>query len=256
MDFSLSLVILVINALALALVAIWNYRNLGTLVLMKNFNSYFLSYMVTLLLVLLLGSVLGAGWFSSSDLSINSPKFLANWLGFFLCFPAFLPLVIIIAFGYAFTKIPGNEGRLSYALFALLLLQQIWYAIDSPDPIKSMQWLGMLYFVGYFIVLFATPNAASMLARAFPDTERRHNEWVKKALSDPNFGAGDKAAKMIIMNIRASTPSKTVPGPNETHFIYNTCNRPVFNWTADNAAAALVIFSIWNLIMYVLPIMI
>lgn len=241
------------NALALAVVAVQNYKNSGTLEMMKSFNNYFLSYVLAWLLVFLLAFSLPTSAKIDGAQPAGNLKLLANGIGLLLC-PAFIPVLLI--FAYVFVKIPGNESRLSYALFALLFLQQLWYAMDASDPRKAMLWLGMLYSAGFFIVIFFAAMAGGLLARALPGAERRHEEWVQQALADPEFGKGDDAARMIIMNLRASTPRTTAPGPNETQYVYNPRSRPIFTWKPSQVAAALVLFSIWSALIYAFPILI
>ncbi len=250
---SLALALLILNALALSLVAIWNYRSLGTLELMKGFSNYFLTYILVWLLIFMLALVLPASAKAGGGLDGLARGNFSLSVSGSLCLPAAIPLLII--FAYAFTKIPGNGGRLSYALFAFMLAQQLLYAFESAAPQKAMMWLGLLYAAGFFAILFAgAPLAGKVLARAFPDAKRRHEEWVRAALSDPDFGAGDATARMIKMNLQAGAPPAAA-GPNETQIKYNPRQRPLFSWQPSDAAAALVLFSIWNLVMYMLPVM-
>ncbi|MFA6328471.1 MAG: hypothetical protein WCY41_03425 [Candidatus Micrarchaeia archaeon] len=252
MDFFPALLIL-INALALTAVAIQNYRGSGTLELMKGFSNYFFSYIIALALAFLLAFALPASAKTSGggELAKGNPALGATGG---LCLPLAIPL--LIAFAYIFTRVPGNEGRLAHVLFALLLLQQLWYAFDAASPRKAMLWLAILYAVGFFAILFAgAALAGGLLRRAFPGAERRHDEWVRTALSDPNFGANDAIARMIKTNMQSSGQMPPA-GPNETQIINNPRTRPLFSWKPSDAAGALVLFSIWNVLMYALPVMI
>jgi len=252
-----ALALLAINALALCAVAVQNYRGAGTLDLMKSFNTYLLTYVLAWLLVFFLAFAMP----SSAKLDGGLEKLAqgnANLVAYgsgILCCPVTIPILLV--FAYVFAKMPGNEGRLSYALFALLVLQQLLYAVESPDPHKAMLWLAILYGAGFFVVLFASAVLLGRpLARAFPDAERRHNEWIQTMLSDPEFGKGDAAALAIKMNLQANAAPARAPGPNETQYIYGPRSRPLFTWKPSEVAAALMCFSVWNLLMYVLPVMI
>ena len=250
---TLAYALLILNALALSFVAIQNYLRFGTLELLKNFSNYFLTYVLVWMLILMLAFTLPASARMESGLADLAKGNLSISVSGSLCLPAAIPLLII--FAYAFTRIPGNEGRLSYALFALMLFQQLMYAFESAAPQKAMLWLGILYAVGFFAILFAgAPLAGGLLAHAFPDAERRHGEWVRAALSDANFGAGDATARMIKMNLQAGA-QPAAAGPNETQIKYNPRTRPLFSWQPSDVAAALVLFSIWNLLIYPLPVM-
>ena len=252
-----ALALLCLNALALSFMAIQNYRQSGTLELMKGFNNYFISYVFAWLLVFFLVFAMPTSAKMDGGLE-NLAQGNANLAAYgsgILCCPITIPVLLILA--YVFTKIPGNEGRLSYVLFALLVLQQVFYAVDSPDPHKAMLWLAILYSAGFFVVLFASAVLlGKLLARVFPDTERRHQEWIQAMLSDPNFGANDPAAFTIKMNLQGSVAPAKAPGPNGTQYIYGPRSRPLFTWKPSEVAAALVCFSIWNLLMYMLPVMI
>jgi len=251
---ALSFGLLSLNALALIVVAVQNYRNAGTLELMKSFNNYLLSYVVVWMLIFLLAFSIPANVSMGSsldDLAKGNLKFSASGGGL-LCCPILIPIFCVIA--YVFTRIPGNDGKFSYALFALLLLQQLWYAFDSANPHNAMMWLGVLYTAGFFVVLFiGGAMGGKLLSLVFPNTERRHEEWVQSVLADPNFGANDPAARMIKMNLQASTPSTQAPDPNGTQIIFNERTRPLFIWKPCQVAAALVGFSIWNVLMYAIP---
>ena len=251
---TLAYALLILNALALSFVAVQNYRSSGTLELLKNFSNYFLTYVLVWMLIFLLAFVLPASARMEGGLAdLAKGNFKLDISGS-LCFPAAVPLLII--FTYAFVRIPGNEGKLSYALFALMLIQQLMYAFESTAPQKAMLWLGILYAIGFFAILFAgAPLIGRLLAHAFPDAERRHDEWVRATLSDLNFGAGDATARMIKINLQASA-QPAAAGPNETQIKYNPRTRPLFSWKPSDVAAALVLFSIWNLLIYPLPVMI
>ena len=118
-------VFIVLNALALSFMAVRNYRNSGTLELMKSFNSYFISYIFTWLLVFFLVIVMPTSAKVDgglAGLAQGNSNLAAYGSGLLFC-PAFIPALLVLA--YIFTRVPGNEGKLSYAL------SRFWFSSRS-----------------------------------------------------------------------------------------------------------------------------
>lgn len=159
--------LLALNSLALAIVAINNYRQGNNKELLSSCASCISIYLLMAAVILLLGLALPDRFsFTKNMGQIMAGNISVDISGSFFC----LPLLMLAAVSsLLFLRIPGNRSKLAYALFLLSIGQLLWFALSVPYPYSPKDMLMLLSvwnIVGIFVIYATGYETGKMLQSA------------------------------------------------------------------------------------------
>ncbi len=158
------LALLAFNSIALAIVAINNYRQGNNKELLSACKNCISTYLLMAAVILLLGLALPDRF----SFTRNMNQIMAGNISVDITGPLFcLPLLLLAAVSsLLFLRIPGNSSKLAYILFLLAISQLLWFALTVPysySPKDMLMLLSVWDIVGIFVIYAAGYETGKVL---------------------------------------------------------------------------------------------
>jgi len=185
---------ILVNCLALAWVALSDYKNGRTRKLISAGTYCMQAYLLAMVAAMVLAFISPTSMSGNlGKITVNSQVTAIPTMVF--CLPFFA--LILIALYAISRKTKLGESKLEFALFALTLLQQFFWAMTfTSSPRNGALALFLFYLCGLLLIAFAGGFAQRILPKLFPDAEQMHRREVEKLLEETPKGQEFEQAKI------------------------------------------------------------
>lgn len=173
---------ILINSLALAWVALSDYKNGRTRRLISIGTYCVQAYLLAMVAAMALAFISPTSMNGNlGKITINSQVTAIPTIVF--CLPFFALILIALYAISRNTKL--GESKLEFGLFALTLLQQFYWAMTfTSSPRNGALALFLLYLFGFLLIVFSGGFAQRILPRLFPDAEAMHRREVERIMEE------------------------------------------------------------------------